>query len=403
MYVKNFFIKTTITLAWIILVFIPGTVVASESQSVEIKRLKTKVKDISNKIEKHKVDFLSCSQKEAQIISALNNIDLSIDKTQKTIKSLRSEIDNLENKIVKSTDAAKDLSEKIKKTETYTLKRLVAFYKLNRLNKEADILASAKSMYELVTQKRAMEQILHTDEKLLENLIKDKVGRSEILVKLNSEKNRRLSLESDYREQVEMMSRERAEREKILKDIRTKKSFAIAAVNALKASRKSLDETIKSLTSDFQAPKQNKSRTNKKISKKTFDFYKGLLKKPVKGKILSCFGPYKNTRFNIVNFSSGIKIKADKGDPIHAVFSGRILYAGWFKGYGNMIIIDHGNHYHTLYAHAEELFKKKRDHVETGEVIATAGDTGSMTGPCLHFEVRHHGKPVDPLNWLNSN
>jgi septal ring factor EnvC (AmiA/AmiB activator) len=65
-----------------------------------------------------------------------------------------------------------------------------------------------------------------------------------------------------------------------------------------------------------------------------------------------------------------------------------------------MIIIDHGKNYYTVYAHLEEAFKAKGDVVQTGEVIATAGDTGSMTGAKLYFEVRHHGKPVNPIEWF---
>jgi septal ring factor EnvC (AmiA/AmiB activator) len=91
---------------------------------------------------------------------------------------------------------------------------------------------------------------------------------------------------------------------------------------------------------------------------------------------------------------------ADRGEPIQAVQSGIVLYSGWFKSYGNMIIIDHGTHYYTVYAHAEELFKSKGDPVEEGEVIATVGDTASMTGSNLYFELRHRGKSIDPLKWL---
>jgi len=122
--------------------------------------------------------------------------------------------------------------------------------------------------------------------------------------------------------------------------------------------------------------------------------------RPVKGKIVTSFGPYTNLKLNIVNFNSGINIKADRGEPIKAVYNGKTLFASWFKGYGNMIIIDHGDHYYSVYAHLEEIFKVKGDLVETGEVIATVGDTNSMTGPGLHFEVRHHGKPVDPIAWV---
>ena len=67
-----------------------------------------------------------------------------------------------------------------------------------------------------------------------------------------------------------------------------------------------------------------------------------------------------------------------------------------------MIIIDHGNNYYSIYAHLEETFKSKGDGVDTAEVIATAGDSGSMTGTKLYFEIRHHGNPVDPVEWLKT-
>jgi murein DD-endopeptidase MepM/ murein hydrolase activator NlpD len=105
-------------------------------------------------------------------------------------------------------------------------------------------------------------------------------------------------------------------------------------------------------------------------------------------------------KFKVTHFQSGINIKADRGEPIRAVYSGQTLFSSWFKGFGNMIIIDHGDHYYTVYAHLEEQFKSKGDPVEAGEVIATVGDTGSLTGAGLHFEVRHHGKPMNPLGWI---
>ena len=136
------------------------------------------------------------------------------------------------------------------------------------------------------------------------------------------------------------------------------------------------------------------------VAEKPFAALKGLLMMPVKGKIVSFFGHYKDRRFNVTQFQSGINIRADRGEPIRAVYSGQTLFSSWFKGFGNMIIIDHGDHYYTVYAHLEEQFKSKGDPVEAGEVIATVGDTGSLTGAGLHFEVRHHGKPMNPLGWI---
>ncbi|MDM8517917.1 peptidoglycan DD-metalloendopeptidase family protein [Desulfobacterales bacterium HSG16] len=146
--------------------------------------------------------------------------------------------------------------------------------------------------------------------------------------------------------------------------------------------------------------KTAKTDAVKKKGVRSFMSFKGLLNLPVKGKIISYFGQYKNAEFNVMNFQSGIDIRADQGLPVRSVAPGTVLYSDWFKGYGNMVIIDHGDSYYTLYAHGAEVFTIKGQAVGKDEVIATVGDSGSMKGPGLHFEVRHHGKPVDPMKWL---
>ena len=99
-------------------------------------------------------------------------------------------------------------------------------------------------------------------------------------------------------------------------------------------------------------------------------------------------------------FQKGIEISAKQGKEIKAIYGGKVLYADWFKGYGNIVIIDHGDSYYSLSAHLSKILKRTGDRVEAGEVIALAGDTGSLKGPCLYFELRHHGKPLNPLHWL---
>ena len=121
---------------------------------------------------------------------------------------------------------------------------------------------------------------------------------------------------------------------------------------------------------------------------------------PVQGEIISKFGPQNGGDYKSFTFQSGIDIKVDRGEPVRSVFHGKVMFAEWFRGYGNLMIINHGENYYTLYAHLEEFFKTRGDMVEAGEVIATAGDTGSIKGLCLHFEVRFHGEPVNPLKWL---
>ncbi len=281
------------------------------------------------------------------------------------------------------------------KNEKYASQRIVALYKLNQLGK-FNILASTDSLYDFFHRKIALEKILRQDEMVLEMLQKNQNELSLVRQNLDAQKKKKNALEKRLNTQIQEMTQKRQKRAQLLNKIRNKKALTLAAIESLKQSAEALDTTF----IDFKKENPGK-HPYADSSPHSFTDLKGLLIMPVNGKIVELFGSYTNTEFNLVNFRSGINIRAERGEPILAVYKGITLYASWFKGYGNMIIIDHGDHYYTLYAHAEELFKTKGDPVEAGEGIATVGDTGSMAKPGLHFEVRYHGKPIDPAPWIN--
>jgi len=362
--------------------------------SGDIEQFKKEARSINREIKKGTAELLKVTQKEISVINSLNDIDLRLDTARKKASSLKAELAAFEKEIMKNIYESEYLQKKIKASEDYASKRLVALYKLNWLGK-IYVLASAKSMYELFHRKKALEQILAHDENVWQNLLDNKARLHQLLVELKTKKAEKQDAEADFNKQIGMMSLERANKSELLDNIRKKRSLSLAALESLKQAATDLDRTINALKSGSDLIEPQKD-----IPSKNFSSLKGLLNMPVKGKIVSFFGPYRNKKFNVVNFRSGIEIKADRGEPIRAVHDGRILYARWFKGYGNMIIIDHGDNYYTIYAHAQELFASKGDMVETGEVVATVGDSGSMIGPSLHFEVRHRGKPVDPLKWI---
>jgi septal ring factor EnvC (AmiA/AmiB activator) len=97
---------------------------------------------------------------------------------------------------------------------------------------------------------------------------------------------------------------------------------------------------------------------------------------------------------------NGIEIRAPMDAEVRAILPGKVLYADWFKGFGNMVIIDHGGHTFTVSAYCSQLLKKEGDTVSQGETIARVGSAGSLKGPCLYFEIRHRGKPQDPMDWI---
>jgi murein hydrolase activator len=304
------------------------------------------------------------------------------------LKAVEQQIRDIERKYRK-------LEQRTDTTEKYAAVRLAALYKLSWLGK-FNVLASADSMFDFFTRQRAMQDILVHDQAVMNQLAEDKSKMRTLLNQLVVRKNEKQTTTADLNAKIDALNAERSKREALLAEIRSKKSLQLAAIASLKASAHELDRTVDAFNSTSTPP----ASSNRKVVEKPFEALKGLLMMPVKGKIVSFFGPHRNRKLHVTNFQSGINIKADRGEPIRAVYSGKTLFSAWLKGFGNMIIIDHGDHYYTVYAHLEEQFKSKGDPVETGEVIATVGDTGSMDGTELHFEIRHHGKPMNPLGWI---
>ncbi len=130
------------------------------------------------------------------------------------------------------------------------------------------------------------------------------------------------------------------------------------------------------------------------------DHLKGKLKWPLKGKILSKFGKQRSTQFGTYTLNNGIKIQPGNSSDIRAVYAGEVVFSDYWKGYGNLVIIQHSKEFHTMYGHCGKIYKTKGDSVRTGEVIAQVGDTGSTATKALHFEIRRKVDAQDPLKWL---
>jgi len=365
-----------------------------QERQIRIEEYKTRQKNIRREIEEGRQEVEAITRKETDVINRLNRVELAYNNSKKRAALLNREIDKLDQEITQASRKSDEIRQRIRDNEQYVANRLVAMYKMSRLG-AIDLLASAESMQEFIERKAALQHILAYDEKVRDEMVKNQDELEKVLAGLEAHKTQKAELAQAYQKQMRKMSEERSMRQKLLADIREQKTLEVAAIEALTQAADELNDKINSLREALKSEDQDEI-----VTQSTFSAHKGLLIMPVKGSIVSLFGPYRNPKYNVTNFRSGIDIKADKGEPIRSVFKGRVLYSDWFKGYGNMIIVDHGSNYYTVYAHLEETFKSKGDQVETGEVIATVGDTGSMEGNELYFEVRHHGKPVDPLTWL---
>ena len=121
---------------------------------------------------------------------------------------------------------------------------------------------------------------------------------------------------------------------------------------------------------------------------------------PVQGELIQGFGRQVDAEFKTETFQSGWVYAAKSGTPVEAVAPGAVRFAGWFRGYGRLVILDHGDGYFTVSGHLDELDVAVGDAVRARERIGTVGETGSLAGPRLSFEVRRRGQALDPGGWL---
>lgn len=208
--------------------------------------------------------------------------------------------------------------------------------------------------------------------------------------KINEQKQQLESLHAQRAEQHEQMTQKRGERKDLL----------LALTREIRSKDKQLDRMLqdeKELQRILDAVGQalNDIPVNR-LQHKPMAELKGRLPWPTAGRISARFGSERATgRLRW----SGVMIDAKTGDSVRAISHGRVAFADWLRGYGLIIIIDHGDGFMSLYGHNQSIYKEIGEWAEEGEVIATVGNSGGQARSALYFELRHDGKPVNPVKW----
>ncbi len=217
-------------------------------------------------------------------------------------------------------------------------------------------------------------------------------------------------LEAQQREQHAQLATQLAERRKVLAAVsgriaQQRKEMAAAQRNEARLARL-IEELAKAARSKAKAatrrPSSNVAR-NERVPEATlresdFPALKGRLRLPVRGELADRFG---TPRQDSGLASKGVFIRAGAGEDVRAVASGEVVYADWMRGFGNLLIVDHGGGYLTIYGNNEAVLKRPGETVRAGDVVATVGATGGNQAPGLYFEMRHLGRPFDPLPWVS--
>ena len=207
---------------------------------------------------------------------------------------------------------------------------------------------------------------------------------------LREEEERLTALESQQKAQVKQLEAARAERGKALAALEAESRTRAAALAQLRQEQAGLEKLVRDLKRALDRfPVDGKA---------AFAKLRGQLAWPVAGKLVARFGA---ARAGAIKWD-GVMIATERGAPVHSIASGRIAYADWLPGLGLLVIVDHGNHYLSLYGHNDQLYKAVGERVAPGDTIAAAGDSGGRSQPELYFEIRRNGKPVDPGPWFRA-
>ena len=191
-------------------------------------------------------------------------------------------------------------------------------------------------------------------------------------------------------ERQRAMASARAAKERVLQSLQNEGSHDEEKIAGLEEKAKRLEHLLDVLSrQNGTAPAAIDIRT-----------VQGALAWPLKGKIVEQFGKQRNPKFSTVTFNNGLKIAAAAGTEVHAVFAGTVLFSQWFKGYGNLVILDHGNRVFSLYGNLKVPSLIVGSHVNAGQTLAGAGESEDMQSGFLYFEIRQDNKPEDPQKWL---
>lgn len=327
------------------------------------------------------------AQREANSISAqLQVIQNELDRAEGELKVIQQKLDATELQVQQNTELLGKAEKTLAERNLVLHKRIRDIYENGNIS-YIEVLFGAKDFNDFASRLELLKRVVAQDLALI-----DKVKAERQLIV-----DKKKQLEQDkaaillYKEQAassrNLVNARRQERKNMLDNVLGEKEMAERAYAELEQTSRDIERMIQQM----QNPGSS-SRIQARAS--------GAMIWPVGGSITSSFGWRVHPIFGTQKFHSGIDIAADHGEPVAAADSGVVIYADWNGGYGNTVIIEHGNGLQTLYAHNSSLAVSNGQSVRKGQIVSYAGSTGYSTGPHLHFEVRRNGTPSDPLGYL---
>jgi murein hydrolase activator len=360
-----------------------------EEKQQELQRIKKEMEEKKQKLQR-------ADKRERSILSELEKIDRDIQAGSAELADQRRRLRESEAALAEIEQSNTVTTQELARLKQFYAARLRALYKMSRTGGYALAVLSSDSFPSAYRRVRYLGIIAERDQRMIreygvalerlasrEREVRDRTG--EIHARREAVEKKRVSLESRRRNKAEILGSVKQEKtvyEATLKDLEESSTNLWAMIRLAEKEKKSARKKAPALDAAPASADRNR-----------FPW-------PVNGPVLTRFGSQRHPQFGTTVFRRGIDIEAHTGDEVRAVHDGQVVYADWYKGYGRLVIVDHGEGLYTLYGHLSQLEVGGGDRVTRGKVVGLAGDTGSLKGSKLYFEVRRNGEAEDPLLWL---
>ena len=330
---------------------------------VAADELNDKLQNLQDQIDESRAKQQSWQEVINEIAGKLRTIQIELDEANRKLKAIQAEQSAVNLQIKQTEEEIKKAEAYLKQRQEILNKRVRSIYMYGQLS-YLEVITGAKSFSDFANRLELLKRIIHSDFNLIIEIQKQK-AQDEVVAK-------------------------KAQQQKIMDEARSEKEAAAQMEADLIAESNNVREMI-----------QNRIRQQQSGGIDTPVVHgTGVFIWPCNGPITSPFGYRTHPIFGTTIYHAGIDIGVDYGTPIHAADGGTVIAAEWYGGYGNAVIIDHGNGLQSLYGHNSSLTVSVGETVSQGQIIAYAGSTGYSTGPHCHFEVRQNGEAVDPMGYL---
>ena len=367
----------------------------------ELKAQNSAIQSLRDEIETTKKRINSENKKEKSSVRKVSNLSEEISLLQKLVKELVKEekllitdISRMERKINQNENNLEEL-------RNLYAKRLSTMYKKGQISNLERVLSST-SWRQAIYRSKYLKIISKIDRETHDTIraLLIEVGKQKLVLESALRKKRYLKRErektlSQVRSKKKKEQRELTRIRKSQKELKNYLSEKQVGMNQLEVIIKKIREDIARLEREERIRKQQMA-----LSSKEFPKLKGQISWPAEGRVAAKFGRQWNPKLKTTTENPGIDIKGKPGSEIRSVLGGVVTTITFIRGYGTTIIIDHGSGFYTVYSHVTNVETNVDSQVNSGDVIAYMGDSGSINGSQLHFEIWGEGKKLNPENWL---